>query len=128
MPARAAANRDFVSTFYRVGRRVEFLRTGDRYCNRRNGRVVEVAEILRLSTDAAGIMHAHFELTAYCLGRRDPVGQRALALSVFLANFHERLAADASAAKAATKAAREPAGEPSAAEPALNSAEASGLA
>jgi hypothetical protein len=90
MPARAAANRDFVSTFYRIGRRVEFLRIGDRYRNRRAGRLAEVAEILRLSTDAAGIMHVHFDLTAYCLGRRDPVGQRSLALAAFLDQYVER--------------------------------------
>lgn len=90
MSLRAAANREFISTFYRAGRRVEFLRIGDRYCNRRGGRVVEMAEIKRLSTDAAGILHVHFDLTAYCLGRRDPVGHRSLALAAFLAEFHER--------------------------------------
>lgn len=90
MPVRAAANRDFVSTFYRVGRRVEFLRLGDRYRTLRAGRLAEVAEVTRLSTDAAGILHVHFDLTAYCLGRRDPVGHRSLALTAFVEHFAER--------------------------------------
>ncbi len=68
------------------------VKPGHQFCRRRRDNITEMATVLGLRDEVAGIPHVRFEL-AYeepSIGRVD-AGLRVLALLSFIATYHQRV-------------------------------------
>ncbi len=63
------------------------IREGAMYARESNGRIVEVAKVVSLHDDRAGIPHVRFELSYQRPTRIDFEGLRTLALDVFAERY-----------------------------------------